>query len=1206
MMLLAVAGMNAQTWTAPEAPASPFENVDYEADGATAYFLYNVGTGRFLSAGNSWATQISLGSGFEPYMEIVVEPMTGDDAETYPDAVKLKLNGAFYFSGGNGRTNYKVENTYLFRDSETSGFIDHNNQATWYWNFTKAENGHYYWHSAFGMNYADAENQYAQGTGDGAPVVFDATEADDNIEWQFVPVVGTDKAAVAAQVEAVFAVYDAKKALYDLTVKIEEEGLDVDYSSYAAVYAGSDIEALKKAYEELFREYMAARVALVFEGASADNPVDGTSLLVNPAFDAGNISGWVCTFVSGQNATNVGYQANSTYTNGDVELNQFIEAWANSAFNKNVTYRSVGDGELSQTVRYLPAGKYSFTCDAISNQQDGQSDPATGVQLFATGGDIDKYTSIATGNGAPEHFELVFASTGGDLTVGLRTRNATANWIAADNFTLWYYGPADPWQTALEDALNDFDEQYGDVDEIHAQASLKEAATVALEAARAELAKADGNYEEAYNNLVAALEALNASASDYARLRSYIDTWMDKLMNLEGKWAEVSDGELGDKIQELEDAYEAGSYSSEDIEKVISEDVLGKGYAEGIGELVEAGDDLTFLLNNPGFENDFSGWTINKGSIQFGGRPITLDDGTEITSGVAEVWKGAFDFSQTIYNMPEGLYTLSVKAFERNEDDQSIRTTSSELYAIVAGETQTVKTKNINADATEEELFRTDMAGANAVGTENDKQNADGLWIPNGRCGANAHFYYGGYENKFNILVNSVSDIVVGMRDEATNNWVLFDDFRIVYQGSGANAYTQAILDLIAEAEKLQNSDNPETGRVLTEEAYDGLTAACDKGHEVVENPNATKDECVAVMTLIQDAMTFANESMDLTAKLFNQLVIYRDYRQAVVASSDEDFTALLAEIESRYYGDATFKTNADVQNYMDVKLPTAYTKYVQYDFLATASEEEPADITAVIYNPDGNGYAAEAAVGAEGWTISKGTIGYGNGNKEVCEFYETDFDINQTILGLAPGYYVLGVQGFYRDGNSARIDSCLNKVEGFEEHKYAHLYADEVDTYMLPVSTELSEFVEWGLEGTAKITVDGTELYVPNTAACADAILNSPDVDQPLYQNLLLFQVKEGQESVVIGLRKTHNANVAADEEAGIEKFEYYDWTIFDNWTLKYLGTKAPTTDPTTDIQGVEAEAPVAVAIYNLAGQRVQKAVKGLYIINGKKVLVK
>ena len=60
--------------------------------------------------------------------------------------------------------------------------------------------------------------------------------------------------------------------------------------------------------------------------------------------------------------------------------------------------------------------------------------------------------------------------------------------------------------------------------------------------------------------------------------------------------------------------------------------------------------------------------------------------------------------------------------------------------------------------------------------------------------------------------------------------------------------------------------------------------------------------------------------------------------------------------------------------------------------------------------------------------------------------------------------------------------------------------------------------------------------------------------------------------------------------------------WVVFDNFKLFYLGTTPPIA-----VESINAATEKkATVIYNLAGQRVQKAVRGLYIINGKKVLVK
>ena len=60
-------------------------------------------------------------------------------------------------------------------------------------------------------------------------------------------------------------------------------------------------------------------------------------------------------------------------------------------------------------------------------------------------------------------------------------------------------------------------------------------------------------------------------------------------------------------------------------------------------------------------------------------------------------------------------------------------------------------------------------------------------------------------------------------------------------------------------------------------------------------------------------------------------------------------------------------------------------------------------------------------------------------------------------------------------------------------------------------------------------------------------------------------------------------------------------DWTIFDNFHLYYIGKDAPTA-----IEQVSTNANTN-AIYTLSGQRVKSITRsGLYIVNGKKVMVK
>ena len=61
--------------------------------------------------------------------------------------------------------------------------------------------------------------------------------------------------------------------------------------------------------------------------------------------------------------------------------------------------------------------------------------------------------------------------------------------------------------------------------------------------------------------------------------------------------------------------------------------------------------------------------------------------------------------------------------------------------------------------------------------------------------------------------------------------------------------------------------------------------------------------------------------------------------------------------------------------------------------------------------------------------------------------------------------------------------------------------------------------------------------------------------------------------------------------------------WVIWDNFQLKYFGTENPTTGITTVNASVDQNNN---GIYNLNGQKVTKTQKGLYIINGRKQVVK
>ena len=161
-----------------------------------------------------------------------------------------------------------------------------------------------------------------------------------------------------------------------------------------------------------------------------EEPADFTEWIVNPAFDEAVADGWDITI---SDKSNYGYQG-ASYSNGSVTISQFIEVWRSGN-------APLGDGDICQTIYYLPEGTYTLGCDIVANQQDGVTE-TTGVYLFAEQSDgVTDSLEVATGNGLPEHFEVTFTKKAGTaVTIGVRCASTTANWLAADNWTLTYFG----------------------------------------------------------------------------------------------------------------------------------------------------------------------------------------------------------------------------------------------------------------------------------------------------------------------------------------------------------------------------------------------------------------------------------------------------------------------------------------------------------------------------------------------------------------------------------------------------------------------------------------------------------------------------------------------------------------------------------------------------------------------------------------------
>ncbi len=107
----------------------------------------------------------------------------------------------------------------------------------------------------------------------------------------------------------------------------------------------------------------------------------------------------------------------------------FIERWTAST-------GSLDDTSIQQTLTELPNGYYYLRASFIATLQSDADLAITGVTFWAQ----DQSASIATGNGVPKRYMLRVKVTDGTLSFGLKTASTRANWIAMDNFQIFYDG----------------------------------------------------------------------------------------------------------------------------------------------------------------------------------------------------------------------------------------------------------------------------------------------------------------------------------------------------------------------------------------------------------------------------------------------------------------------------------------------------------------------------------------------------------------------------------------------------------------------------------------------------------------------------------------------------------------------------------------------------------------------------------------------
>ena len=235
------------------------------------------------------------------------------------------------------------------------------------------------------------------------------------INWQLLT--ATEYAVYQATIAEALS---ARQAMWPLL----QNALATEFDCTEAWEVYRDIKSTAAQITAAHNALLTAFTAYVAANASETNPIEISYLIDHAGCGSDSFAGWTLTGTWGSNGT--------YFRNGDAVMQgRFTESWVQGP-------ATLDDRALSQTVANLPAGKYQASVDVIATQQDNAALAIQGISLKLD----DESVNCSTANGVPQCVTTpaITVAEGGSATISLTVSGTNANWVAFDNFRLFYLG----------------------------------------------------------------------------------------------------------------------------------------------------------------------------------------------------------------------------------------------------------------------------------------------------------------------------------------------------------------------------------------------------------------------------------------------------------------------------------------------------------------------------------------------------------------------------------------------------------------------------------------------------------------------------------------------------------------------------------------------------------------------------------------------
>ena len=670
------------------------------------------------------------------------------------------------------------------------------------------------------------------------------------------------------------------------------------------------------------------------------------------------------TLLEGQSIDMTERLANPTFDAGN------YQGWTQEGYSGEGGYPKYGGGaieywhctfDLHQTVASLPDGQYRVSAQLAATT-------TANVEIYADELSAHAARQLVQGtdnlNGTGESFaanrdadraSVEALVLDGDLRLGIRT-SALDNWIVFDDFRLEYLG--ENTEMYAEEVAKLADEARAMLDN-EAPAQLKAELQQAVNTADA-LTPESGM--AAYKNLIPVLEEtmarMETASALYPAYADIVESIEDMLAATAASEAHTTlEAALQASAQRIDASTDVAIYSAETVTLtqaarafVVSKPTVLDGQTLNI----------SFMMENPTFDAaNYNGWKVDNyagtaGYPRFGG-------------GAAEFWHAAFDLNQTMTGLPDGQYRISAQIAASTMDNVW-------LYA--------------NEISGNPELFLSNGQTLSGVG------NGFATYREDNRV-------------TLGVTILSLEDLKLGLRTEATDNWIVFDDFRLEYLGESVEGYAEELARLTEQGQGMLGMDAPAQVKA-------GLETALATAEDLTaEN---TIDEYKAAITGLRDAIELmgtsgggypAYEEMLAACQALLDATDDNAARQAFEDALQASADRLAQTTDETAYTDEAAALDAARRTFIAAGPDVAEGKYIDLTFMVQNPEcaatqgwnpGKPENNFRSLTNAEKNGEYAGTFI--EKWDPS---ANYRNGETPIY----------QTVGGLPEGVYSLRAAAF-------------------------------------------------------------------------------------------------------------------------------------------------------------------------------------------------